>query len=427
MTVRRIHSARVHGRLRAPPSKSYTHRALLAAFFAEAPCEVVGPLSSDDTRATRNGLHTLGARVRRSRDGWLVSRSVPAPPTRYRTIQCAESGTTFRFLAAAAALGARPIGFVGTRRLASRPMIDLFGALRSLGATVEAPSEARCLPCKIRGPIRAGRVEMRGDVSSQFTSALLMVLPGLAGRSEIRIQGPTVSRPYIDATCAVLAQRGIQVRRLRTGFVIEGPQRYRSGRIRVPGDASSAAYLWAAAAATDGQVEIEGVPADLPQADLAILPILAAMGARVRRTPRFVGVSGALVEPISVDLTDSPDLFPLVAVLAALVPGRSSHLSGAPHLAFKESDRRLESARLARGLGARVTASRSGLEICGSATPRALNCPTLQDHRLVMSAAVAGLATHGISRIGRAEAVSKSFPGFWSAIGTLTNGGGLLR
>ncbi|MCI4348250.1 MAG: 3-phosphoshikimate 1-carboxyvinyltransferase, partial [Thermoplasmata archaeon] len=183
----------------------------------------------------------------------------------------------------------------------------------------------------------------------------------------------------------------------------------------------------AAAAATGGNVDIEGVPADLPQADLAILPILAAMGARVLRTARFVRVAGPLMEPISVDLTDSPDLFPLVSVLAALIPGRTSRLTGAPHLAFKESDRRVESARLARALGARVSSSRSRLEIRGSLVPRRLDLPSLEDHRIVMSAAVAGLSTTGTSRIGRAEAVSKSFPGFWTALGALTNGGGLVR
>ncbi|MCI4353441.1 MAG: 3-phosphoshikimate 1-carboxyvinyltransferase [Thermoplasmata archaeon] len=427
MTVKRIRPARIHGRIRAPPSKSYTHRALLAAFFAEAPCEVVGPLDSDDTRATRNGLRVLGAQVRRSRDGWVVSPGPGGAQVPQGAIDCADSGTTLRFLAAAAAQGGNPVRFGGSRRLASRPMEELYGALRTLGARVQTPSKTRCLPCVVRGPISPGRVAIRGDVSSQFTSALLMVLPRLAGRSELRLGGTTVSRPYIDATCAVLDERGIHVRRSRIGFVTHGPQRYRSGRIRVPGDASSAAYLWAAAAATAGSVDVEGVPDDLPQADLAILPILAAMGARVRRAARFVRVAGPLVEPITVDLTDAPDLFPLVSVLAALVPGRTSRLTGAPQIAFKESDRRIESARLARALGARVIAAPSRLEIRGSLTPRRLDCPSLRDHRLVMSAAVAGLSTNGTSRIGRAEAVTKSFPGFWNALGALTEGGGLVR
>lgn len=423
MTVCHVWPARVMGRLRAPPSKSYTHRALLAAYFARGPCEVLEPLDSDDTRATRNGLRVLGAEIQRSRHGWTVSHARRGTPVPRAAIHCADSGTALRFLAAAAAEGERAVRFVGSRRLASRPMEDLYSALRTLGAVVQRPSKTTSLPCLIRGPLESGCVAIQGAVSSQFISALLMVLPRLAGRSEVIIRGPSVSRPYIDATCAVLGQRGIEVQRTRTGFVADGPQTYRSGRIRVPGDASSAAYLWAAAAATTGCVEIEGVPAELPQADLAILPILARMGAQVKRTTHFVRVTGPLQKPISVNLTNAPDLFPIVSVLAALVPGRTSRITGASHISFKESDRRVESVRLARALGARVTSSRSRVDIRGTRAPERLNLPSLQDHRLVMSAAVASLATSGPSKIGRAEAVSKSFPGFWKALGTLTNGG----
>ena len=427
MTVRSIRPACARGHLRAPPSKSYTHRALIAAFLAEAPCDVVRPLDSDDTRATREGLRALGARVRVSREVWSISPMRHGTRIPGRTIRCGESGTTLRFLSAVAALYPRPARFEGTSRLAARPMSELYEALRKLGATIETPPKTRSLPCMVRGPLTAGSIAIRGDVSSQFTSALLMVLPKVGGRSELKIRGRIVSGPYVDATCAILKQRGIRLRRTRGGFAIPGGQTYRAGKIRVPGDASSAAYLWAAAAATGGRVEIEGVPADLPQADLEVLPILAKTGARVERTPRYVRVTGPMTGPVSVDLTDSPDLFPLVSVLAALVPDGLSRLSGAPHLEFKESDRRVESVRLARALGARVSATGLHVDIRGSGSPRPLNVPALQDHRLVMSAAIGGLAAGGTSRIGRAEAVSKSFPGFWNALGVLTEGGEPVR
>ena len=423
MTVRSVGPARVHGRLRAPPSKSYTHRALVAAFLAGRPCEVVRPLDSDDTRATRDGLRALGARISPSRAGWKVSppRHGARPPR--RPVRCGESGTTLRFLSAVAALGSDPVSLEGAPRLAARPMDDLYKALRELGAVVRVPSGARALPCTIQGPLRAGAVTIRGDVSSQFTSALLMVLPTLRGPSRLRIRGAAVSQPYVEATCAVLEERRIRVRRTDGGFLIPGDQKYRAGRIRVPGDASSAAYIWAAAAATGGRVDVEGIPADLPQADLAILPILARMGARVQRASRSVRVTGPLSRPVSVDLTDCPDLFPLVAVLAALIPDGRSQLSGAPHLEFKESDRRVQSVRLARAIGAEVLERPTRIDVIGTASPRPLNLPSLRDHRLVMSAAVAGLAGPKISRIGHAEAVSKSFPGFWKALGALTTGG----
>jgi 3-phosphoshikimate 1-carboxyvinyltransferase len=424
MTVRTIHPAIARGQLRAPPSKSYTHRAFVAGYLAGSECEVVHPLESEDTRATREGLRAMGARIRRSLTGWKISGPSDLAGIRPRPIECGESGTTLRFLTAVAALGSSSVRFVGSRRLADRPMDDLYRALRRLGAEVSSEPTNRSLPCVLRGPIRSGAVELRGDVSSQFISALLMVLPRLDGRSEIRVRGPRVSEPYIAATCSVLKDRGIQVRRSSRGFVVQGPQRYRAGRIYVPGDASSASYLWAAAAMTGGEIEVSGIPGDLPQADLAILPVLSDMGARVRRQPRTIRVAGPLTRGINVDLTDAPDLFPLAAVLAAMVPGRPSRLRGAPQLAFKESDRRVESARLARGFGARVSSTAAGLEILGSPVPRPCNLPSLTDHRVVMSAAVGALAAHGVSRVGRAEAVSKSYPGFWKALQSLTAGGG---
>jgi 3-phosphoshikimate 1-carboxyvinyltransferase len=422
MTVRSIHPARVHGRVRAPPSKSYTHRALVAAFLAHRRIVVKSPLDSDDTRATRDGLRVLGARVGGSPHSWTVDVERRGG-VRRGSIRCGDSGTTLRFLTAVSALGQGPVRFTGTPRLASRPMEELYSALRDLGATVRTPSSGRGLPCTILGPIRPGRVTVGGDVSSQFTSALLMVLPTLAGDSELRIRGRPVSRPYIDATCAILRDRGIKVRRTRNGFHVPGAQRYRAGPIRVPGDASSAAYFWAAGAATGGSVEVGGIPANLPQADLAILPILSEMGAAVQRTRNGIRVTGPISSPVSVDLTDSPDLFPLVAVLGALVPGRASTLRGAPHLEFKESDRRKESIHLARALGAKVSTVGSRVRIIGAQVPRPLNDSLLGDHRLVMSAVVGALATQGISKVGRAEAVSKSFPGFWDAVRALTNGG----
>lgn len=420
MTVRIVRPGPARGRLRAPPSKSYTHRAFVAAFLSGRRCRIVRPLESEDTRATRLGLRALGARWVRGSDGWTVLPPRRASHATAATIDCGESGTTLRLLTAVAALQPRPVRFTGQVGLAGRPMGELYRALRSLGARVDSPPSGSALPCEIRGPLHAGETSIRGDVSSQFVSALFMVLPTLPGRSTLRISGPRVSQPYVRATRSVLAEQGIQLRASREGFAIPGGQQYTGGRLRVPGDASSAAYLWSAAAATGGDVEVVGVPTSPPQADLSILPILARMGARVRRAADRVRVWGPLHRPVSVDLTNAPDLFPLVAVLAALVAGGHSRLRGAAHLAHKESDRLVESARLAEALGALVRSRGTSLEVSGTERPKPLRLPSLRDHRLVMSAAVGALAAGAESRIGRAEAVSKSFPGFWTAMGVLT-------
>jgi len=183
----------------------------------------------------------------------------------------------------------------------------------------------------------------------------------------------------------------------------------------VPGDASSAAYLWAAGALAGGPVRVTGVPDRWPQADLAVLELLRAAGASVRRSGDAVEVAGPTRDGFEVDLTDAPDLFPLVGVIAAATPGRSQ-LSGAPHLAFKETDRRTATIQLVRAMGATARPTPAGLTIAGRPAPRPIRYSGWADHRLVMSAAVAALCADGPSQIGRAEAVAKSFPGFWTAL-----------
>jgi 3-phosphoshikimate 1-carboxyvinyltransferase len=201
-------------------------------------------------------------------------------------------------------------------------------------------------------------------------------------------------------------------------FQIPGSQKYRGGRIDIPGDASSAAYLWAAAAVTGGKVRVDGITARWPQADLAILRVLADAGALVVRRGPSVTVEGGLSGPVEAELDGAPDLLPLIGAVAAVTPGRH-RIRGAGHAALKESDRRKETVRLVRALGGRAEAGSRLLRIDGTARPRPIRVPDWRDHRMVMSAAVAALAASGPSTVGRASAVRKSFPGFWSAIRTL--------
>jgi 3-phosphoshikimate 1-carboxyvinyltransferase len=271
---------------------------------------------------------------------------------------------------------------------------------------------------EIRGPLHPVDTTLDPSASSQFLSSLLLTLPSLRAPSRVRLVGPVVSRPYVAATRAVLRSCSVRVRVVGRTYSVPAPQEFRRAAFEVPGDASSAAYLWAAAGAGDGDVSVEGVPTRWPQADLALLPWLRSMGARVDRRGRFVRVRGRVRRPLDADLTDAPDLLPLMAVLAAIVPGRS-RLRGATHAAGKESDRRMEAARLARALGASVRLTSSTLEVRGSAPRRPLRYAGPADHRLVMSAAVGAIAAPGRSVISNAEAVTKSFPTFWPTLARL--------
>ncbi|MFZ0699265.1 MAG: 3-phosphoshikimate 1-carboxyvinyltransferase [Thermoplasmata archaeon] len=422
--IRTVNPGIVRGRLSPPSSKSYTHRALVAAHLCGRPSFILRPLDSNDTRATACGLAALGSRVRFATNRWQI-RPARVARGRLRTIQCGESGTTLRFLTALAALSDRPIRLTGQGRLPSRPMSDLYDALRALGARISPEREGRALPCTIHGPISAGRIDVRVDETSQYLSALLLALPRVEGRSEIRLRGPSVSRTYIDATAAVLRAYGVRIVSRPRGYRIDGPQPFRATSFTVPGDASSAAYFWAAAALTGGGVTVTGIDRRWPQADLALLDILSRMGASVRRTRSEIEVSGPLLRGISVDLTNSPDLYPLVGVLAAGVPGRRSHLRGAAHVRLKESDRFAETARIVRAMGAWVGTARGELGILGTAIPRSLSLRGLDDHRLVMSAAVGALTAGSPSHLGDARAVRKSFPGFWDALAGVVHGRGV--
>jgi 3-phosphoshikimate 1-carboxyvinyltransferase len=416
--IRTVNPGVARGGIAPPPSKSYTHRALVAGHLSGRLSRVLRPLDSDDTRATARGLAALGSQVRCSAGRWQI-RPAPVVGSRQRTIDCRESGTTLRFLTAVAALSDRPIRLVGRGRLPARPMDELYEALRTLGAQVRTERAGRALPCTIRGPIGPGRIEVRADETSQHLSALLMALPRVEGRSEIRLRGRSVSRTYIDATCAVLRAHGVRIHRRTHDYRIDGGQAYRATAFTVPGDASSAAYFWAAGALTGGRVSVRGIDRRWPQADLLLLDIVRRMGAAVRYGRSATEVTGPLHRGVTVDLTDAPDLYPLVGVLAALIPGQKSRLRGAAHVRFKESDRYAGTARLVRALGGRVRASGGELTIEGTGAPRPLVLEHLDDHRLVMSAAVGALAADAPSRIGDARAVRKSFPGFWTSLSLL--------
>lgn len=412
MSRMRVRPGRVHGRVRAPPSKSYTHRALVVGHLSASRYRVEHPLEADDTRRTAEAIGRLGTPVVQGATTWTVEAR-GAARSRPGTIDCGGSGTTLRLAVTLAARGSETVRFTGRERLGQRPMRALLLGLRSLGASSQVARGG--LPLSIRGPIHGGRVRLDASVSSQFVSSLLLTLPTLAEDSRIDLVGSVVSAPYIDATLAVLRAHGVRVTRHGRSFTIPGGQAYRGRSFCVPGDASSAAYLWTAGAVAGGPVRVDGVPPEWPQADRAVLGLLARAGATVQGEGGAVMVRAGRPRPFTVDLTASPDLYSLAGVLAAVVPGRS-RLRGAPQVVRKESDRRAETARLARAFGADVERAAGGLSITGRFPPRPVTLTDLADHRLLMSAAVGALAADGPSLLGPAEAVGKSFPGFWDAL-----------
>lgn len=418
MTRATLRPGPIRGRVPAPPSKSYTHRFVLAAHLGGRSSRIRRPLVSDDTRRTVEAVRLLGSAVEMGSERWTVAPSGSPVRSDRPIVRCGESGTTLRFVTAAAALQPGPFRFVGSGRLPRRPMGPLLDALTRLGARVRRGA-GTTLPFLLEGPIHGGETDLEVDESSQFTSALLLALPTVQPDSYLRTVGTPVSEPYVQATREVLRRCGVRLRATAYGYYIPGGQSFRPLEEEVPGDASSAAYLWAAAAVTTGSTTVDGVPATWPQADLAVLPLLRQYGATVRRSNGSVTVRGESRRPFRCDLTACPDLYPLAGVLAALARGRS-YLLGGSHVVAKESNRKLGTMRLVRALGARATERRGAVVIDGTDHPRRLRLEGMRDHRLVMSAAVGALAASGPSVISDAASVGKSFPEFWTMLAAIT-------
>jgi 3-phosphoshikimate 1-carboxyvinyltransferase len=408
----RVRPGVVSGACAAPASKSYTHRALVAAASLGIGLRIRNPLDSEDTRATRKALVQLGYPVSGSPDEWTVRARDPADARgRALRIQCGESGTTLRFVTALAARDPRSVRLTGAARLGIRPMDGLLNALSTLGATARRDGTS-AWSVRVEGPIHGGSVRVPAYETSQFVSALLISLGGLGTPSDILPEGPIVSRPYLTATLRLLDQLGGRIQARQRGWAVGGSHRRGSRVWTVPGDISSAAYLWTAAAVTGGDVRTDALNMDWPQADQAMLAVLRDSGATVEARRTWVRVRGRSVRPFSVNLDDSPDLLPLAGVLAATIPGRSRIL-GARHAADKESDRRRGTADLVRGLGASESLSSTRLDISGTSQPRGVRAYGSSDHRLVASAAVAALASSSPSHLLHPEAVRKSYPGLW--------------
>ena len=410
---------RVAGRLTGSPSKSYTHRALLAGLLSRGRVTIEGPLVSEDTTASLEVAKTLGALVRERRRGAAPSWELDSTAALHRTdrtrrLWAGESGTTLRLLTPASALPGSPARWDGETSLARRPMGPLFQALSALGARIRPPPRGQGLPFRIQGPLSAGKVTLPGSVSSQFLSGLLFTLTDLRAPSCVRVLGPQVSQPYVEASLRVVRAFGGRIRSGPDGYHLSGSHPLRPVPVRVPADASSAAYLFAGAALSGGTVRVGPFPTGWPQADLALLPVLRHAGARVVRRGVDWEVSGGglPLRPFRADLDASPDLAPLLAVLASFGRG-ASRLTGGAQLVHKETDRRRGTESLVRSLRARLRRSREGWEISGPPLARRLRLLGQTDHRLLFSAAVAALALPEPSRLGPGSAAAKSYPRFF--------------
>jgi len=409
---------------RAVPSKSATHRALVAAAMAEGSSTIEAPLDAEDTRRTRDGLRTLGVDVREAREGsWIVMGGAGRLLGGGR-LDVGASGTSARFLTALAALGETPSTVDGSERLRERPMDELVRALESIGAAIVARDGGR-LPLRAGGRRpRGGRVSLPGARSSQFASALLLVAPATPEGIDLTVEPPRASFSYVLMTVAALEAVGVTVERRGEATFRVLPQRGSAARITIEGDHSSASYLFAAAAIAGGEVRVTGLSRESLQPDARFLRDLEELGCAVVETPGVVAVKGSgRIPGFAWDLADAPDLAPTACALAVCAE-RPCRIAGLHNLRYKESDRLEALAANARRLGASVSVEAGAMTIAprGGGPPRGARIDVAGDHRIAMAFAVAGLRAGDLT-IDDAEVVSKSYPGFWDDFETLATGG----
>jgi len=406
----------IDARVRIPGSKSVTHRALIAAGLANGESLLEELLSCEDTLYTIDGLRQLGIKISNYRNKVKVlgtgGQFRPASGT--KDIYLGNAGTSYRLLLSTVALARGDFILTGTSRMQERPIGELVRALNKLGVEASYIGQDGFPPVFIKAKgIQGGKVEIEGNISSQYVSSLLLAGPYAEKDVEIKITGRLVSRPYVDITLDVMKKFGIQVNREGYRyFKIPSGQGYRPCRFIIEGDVSSASYFWAAAAVTEGTVATENIhPHITRQGDIGFLSILEEMGCRVERRRDQVIVHGGVLSGIEADMSEMPDMVPTLAAIALFARGKTA-IRNVPHLRHKESDRLKSIALEWDRLGGRVKELPDGLIIHGGSALSGTVVNPHNDHRLAMGLAVVGLKVQGI-KVKQESCVDKSFPEFW--------------
>ncbi|MCX6521434.1 MAG: 3-phosphoshikimate 1-carboxyvinyltransferase [Actinobacteria bacterium] len=412
--------------VQVPGSKSVANRALVCAALADGTSRLSGVAPGDDTAAMLDCLQALGVGVSHADeltvpDEVLIDgtggRLAPGPAT----LPARLAGTTSRFVTALAALGAGPFTIDGLPPLRSRPMTPLHDALAALGAHVSPGERWGHLPVTVGGPLGDATadggpayVAIRGDVSSQYITALMMIGPYLPHGLRIELTTPLVSRSYLGITAAVMASFGVDGVEVGDDVVTVPAGRYRATDYTVEPDASSASYPLAAAAIVGGTVHVPGLTQTSLQGDARFADVLGEMGCDVVVNDRGTTVTreGPL-RGLAIDMVDLSDLVPTLAVVAPFAHTPTT-IRGVGFIRGKESDRLGDLCRELRAAGVRATETDDGL-VVAPGHPHGARLGTHHDHRLAMSFGLLGLVADGIE-IEDPAVVSKSWPDFWQML-----------
>ncbi|MEG1832359.1 MAG: 3-phosphoshikimate 1-carboxyvinyltransferase [Burkholderiaceae bacterium] len=416
--------AHAQGEVRLPGSKSISNRVLLLAALARGTTELTGLLAADDTRVMIAALRTLGVSIDLDGETALIRGCDGQFPVRLAELFLGNAGTAFRPLTAALAFAGGEYSLDGVARMRERPIGDLVDALNALGARIDYRGEPGFPPLAIHAATRMTSevVEIRGNVSSQFLSGLLMAAPLVAPAAglRIRVAGDLISQPYVSMTVALMARFGVTVEPIGQEFVVPHASYVAPGRVAVEGDASGASYFLALGAIAGGPVRVLGVGAHSVQGDVGFADFLARMGASITVGPDWIEAaapkSGRL-QGIDADYTAIPDAAMTIAAAALFAEGPST-LRGIASWRVKETDRIAAMATELRKLGATVEEGADWLKVTPPAAVRSAAIDTYDDHRMAMCFSLAACAGVAVT-IHDPACVAKTFPDYFDRLAGL--------
>ncbi len=393
----KITPKKTQGSIDGIASKSFAHRALICACLAKGKSQIKINTTSADIEATVYCLKNMGAKIEQNGSVYCVTPIEKIPES--AEINCGESGSTIRFLLPViCALGIKTV-INACGRLPERPLSPLKEELMRMGAVI-----SDSFPLNVSGKIGAGEYTLRGDVSSQFVTGLLMAL-SYSGGGKINLLPPVQSRPYIDITLQVLRRFGADIKEENNTFYINS-----SGLsgcdFAVEADWSNAAFPLCMGA------EVTGLDPESAQGDKAIIDVLKRMGAKITEANGCFKADVSELHGCKIDAADIPDAVPVIAAVAATAEGETV-IYNAERLRLKESDRIMTTAHMIRSLGGEITETDDGLIIKGKKILAGGETPSFNDHRIAMAAAVAACRCSSDVIIRNAEAVNKSYPAFF--------------
>jgi 3-phosphoshikimate 1-carboxyvinyltransferase len=413
-------SGPIKAAIRPPSSKSITNRALIIAALADGVSVLQQPLASDDTRVMIDSLQRLGIEVEEKDNSLTVHGQAGVIPNKQAELFIGNSGTSVRFLTAMVSACNGDFLIDGIERMRERPIQDLLDALQSLGVDASSKNDTGCPPVVIKSNgIAGGEVSVRGNVSSQFLSGLLMASPYAKSPVTVKVEGELVSLPYVDMTLAVMKEFRVTANSTSTEFHIPCGK-YSGRQYRIEPDASAASYFWAAAAITGGEAKILELNRNSLQGDVAFCDLLVQMGCELIEDDDGMTIHGpSQLKGIDCNMGNISDTAQTLSAVALFADGPTT-IRGIAHNRHKETDRIGNLAIELRKFGAEVDEFDDGFTVRPAKRPTEATIDTYDDHRMAMSLSLPGLRIPGV-KINDPGCTAKTYPHFFEDLARVSS------